>query len=72
MFQVWHAILDDLHLDGDERVLDMGCGRGAVLVAVACRLTTGRVTGVDIWSTHDQSGNAPDMTLMNAKIAGVE
>jgi arsenite methyltransferase len=71
-FQVWHAILDDLHLDGDERVLDMGCGRGAVLVAVASRLTTGRVTGVDIWSTHDQSGNAPDMTLMNAKIAGVE
>ena len=45
---------------GDERVLDMGCGRGAVLTAVAQRLTTGRVTGIDLWSTHDQSGNARD------------
>ena len=29
-FQVWDEILDGLHLRGDERVLDMGCGRGAV------------------------------------------
>ena len=36
-------ILDQLHLRGDEGVLDMGCGRGAVLTAVARRLTTGRV-----------------------------
>ena len=43
-FQVWEEILDGLHLRGDERVLDMGCGRGAVLTAVAKRLTTGRVT----------------------------
>ena len=34
-FQVWDEILDGLHLRGDERVLDMGCGRGAVLTAVA-------------------------------------
>jgi len=37
-FQVWDEILDGLHLRGDERVLDMGCGRGAVLIAVARRL----------------------------------
>ena len=36
-FQVWDEILDGLHLRGDERVLDMGCGRGAVLIAVAKR-----------------------------------
>jgi hypothetical protein len=42
-FQVWDEILDELHLGGDQRVLDMGCGRGAVLIAVARRLTTGRV-----------------------------
>ena len=52
-------------------MLDVGCGRGAVLVAVARRLTTGRVAGVDRWSTHDQSGNAPDVTLANATIEGV-
>ena len=70
-FLEWDRILDRLHLRGDEGVLDMGCGRGAVLTAVARRLTTGRVTGVDIWSTKDQSGNAKDVTLLNASIEGV-
>jgi arsenite methyltransferase len=70
-FFEWDAILDRAGLRGDERVLDMGCGRGAVLTAVAKRLTTGRVTGVDIWSTHDQSGNARDVTLRNASLEGV-
>jgi len=70
-FAVWDEVLDGLHLLGDERVLDMGCGRGAVLTAVAKRLTTGRVTGIDLWSTHDQSGNARDVTLENATVEGV-
>jgi SAM-dependent methyltransferase len=70
-FQVWDKIIDDLRLSGHERVLDIGCGRGAVLVAVAKRLKTGRVTGIDLWSTHDQSGNSPDMTLRNALLEGV-
>lgn len=70
-FEVWQGILDDLQLRGDERVLDMGCGRGAVLTAVARRLKTGRVTGVDLWSTADQSGNARDVTLRNASVEGV-
>lgn len=70
-FEVWGEILDALHLTGAEHVLDMGCGRGAVLTATARRLTTGRVTGVDLWSSHDQSGNAPDVTLKNAAREGV-
>jgi arsenite methyltransferase len=70
-FLEWERILDQVHLSGDEKVLDMGCGRGAVLTAVARRLTTGRVTGVDIWSTTDQSGNAKDVTLRNASLEGV-
>lgn len=70
-FLEWDRILDHLHLRGDEWVLDMGCGRGAVLTAVACRLTTGRVTGVDIWSKKDQSGNAREVTLLNASLEGV-
>jgi arsenite methyltransferase len=49
----------------------MGCGRGAVLTAVARRLTTGRATGVDIWSTRDQSGNAREVTVRNALLEGV-
>jgi ubiquinone/menaquinone biosynthesis C-methylase UbiE len=70
-FLEWTRILDDLGLGGHENVLDMGCGRGAVLTAVARRLSTGRVTGVDLWSTHDQSGNARDVTLRNASLEGV-
>jgi arsenite methyltransferase len=70
-FLEWDAILDRARLRGDERVLDMGCGRGAVLTAVAKRLTTGRATGIDVWSTHDQSGNAPDVTMRNASLEGV-
>src|SRR5262245_53814641 len=70
-FRVWREVLDELHLRGDERVLDMGCGRGAVLIAVAERLTSGRATGIDLWSTSDQSGNARDVTLQNAALEGV-
>ena len=70
-FLEWERILDRIRLRGDERVLDMGCGRGAVLTAVAKRLTSGRITGVDIWSTHDQSGNAKEVTLRNASLEGV-
>lgn len=70
-FVEWNDILDGLHIRGDERVLDMGCGRGAVLIAVAKRLTSGRIIGIDLWSTRDQSGNASDVTRRNASVEGV-
>jgi arsenite methyltransferase len=57
-FVVWADLLDQLHLRGDERILDMGCGRGAVLLMAAQRLTTGRAAGVDLWRNVDQSGNS--------------
>ncbi|MGC4052594.1 MAG: class I SAM-dependent methyltransferase [Paludibaculum sp.] len=70
-FIEWEQILDRVGLHGGEAVLDLGCGRGAVLTAVARRLTSGRVTGVDIWSTKDQSGNSQNVTLRNAALEGV-
>jgi ubiquinone/menaquinone biosynthesis C-methylase UbiE len=70
-FVEWARILDSLQLRGDEAVLDLGCGRGAVLIAVARRLSTGCVTGIDIWNAMDQSGNARDITVRNASIEGV-
>ena len=70
-FEEWTRILDGLALRGDERVLDMGCGRGAVLTAVARRLRTGRVIGINLWLTRDQSGNASHVTLRNAALEGV-
>lgn len=70
-FLEWDRILDSLRLRGDEQVLDMGCGRGAVLTAVARRLTTGLATGIDIWNRLDQSGNAREVAVRNASLEGV-
>ncbi len=56
---------------GDETVLDVGCGRGLLLVAAARRLTTGKAIGVDIWRSQDQSANRPETTLENAQAEGV-
>jgi SAM-dependent methyltransferase len=68
---VWASLLDELKLRGDERVLDVGCGRGAVLLLAAQRLPNGRAVGIDLWSTTDQSGNAEATTLRNAELEGV-
>ncbi len=71
-FAVWSDVLDGLNLRGTERVLDMGCGRGAVLLLVARRLGAGgEAVGVDLWRTVDQSGNAEEATLANARAEGV-
>jgi arsenite methyltransferase len=64
-------LLDSLELRGDERVLDVGCGRGLMLIGAAKRLKTGKATGVDAWSNIDLSGNSADATRQNAKIEGV-
>ena len=41
---------------GDERVLDVGCGRGLLLAGAARKLRTGHATGLDIWSNVDMGG----------------
>lgn len=60
-----------LNLRGDEQTLEVGCGRGMLLLEVAQHLPQGRVTGIDLWSTRDQSGNAAAVTQRNAELAGV-
>lgn len=69
-FKVWDDVLDGLRLRGDETVLDMGCGRGAVLCAAAKRLPGGRAIGVDLWQA-DQTDNSADATVANAALEGV-
>jgi SAM-dependent methyltransferase len=65
------ALIDFVDLRGDERVLDVGCGRGLILHGAARRLRGGRAVGVDIWQTKDQTGNDPRVTLANAAREGV-
>ncbi len=68
--RVWERELDHIGLAGNEELLDLGCGRGAVLLEAARRLPEGCAVGVDLW-TKDQSGNSPEATLVNAAVAGV-
>jgi arsenite methyltransferase len=60
-------LLDHLSWTGREKVLDVGCGRGLMLVGAAKRLTSGTATGIDIWQAEDLSGNRPEATLENAR-----
>jgi SAM-dependent methyltransferase len=68
--RIWKRELDRAGLQGNEQLLDLGCGRGAVLIEAARRLAAGRAVGADLW-TKDQSGNRPEVTLANAAAAGV-
>ena len=67
-------LLDLLTWTGRERVLDVGCGRGLLLIGAAKRLTKeggGTAVGIDLWQEEDLAGNRPEATLENARIEGV-
>jgi SAM-dependent methyltransferase len=59
---VWH---------GDEKVLDVGCGRGLLLVGAAKRAPDGQATGIDVWSKEDMAGNSEAATQRNLELEGV-
>jgi ubiquinone/menaquinone biosynthesis C-methylase UbiE len=81
LWMVWHSkvgkfrsrerLLDRLAWRGDETALDVGCGRGLLLVAAARRLPRGKAVGIDIWQAEDLTGNRPEATLENARLEGV-
>ena len=81
LFMIWSSrvakpklrdrLIDSLALKGDEKVLDVGCGRGLLLIGIAKRLKSGRATGIDVWRTEDLSGNSADAVKQNAKLEGV-
>lgn len=64
-------LLNLISWSGREQVLDVGCGRGLMLVEAAKRLTTGKAVGIDLWHAVDQADNRPDAALNNAKMEGV-
>jgi len=67
----WTEILNELRLSGSEHILDVGCGRGAVLMLAAHRVPEGRAVGADIWRWRDQSGNSRAAAERNALLEGV-
>ena len=60
-----------LGLQGDEKVLDVGCGLGRMTIGVAKHLNTGEVIGIDIWDKMEIPGNSPERAYANAQIEGV-
>jgi ubiquinone/menaquinone biosynthesis C-methylase UbiE len=64
-------ILELIPWRGDERVLDVGCGRGLLLIGAARRLTTGKAIGLDRWVAGALTGNRPEAVLENARLEGV-
>jgi len=57
---------------GNETVLDVGAGRGLLLIGAAKKLSTGHATGIDIWSTVDLSGNTPQAVEKNIALERVD
>jgi len=70
-FAVWAELLDGLPASSRRAALDLGCGRGAVLIATALRSPQAQLTGIDLWRSIDQSGNDPATTHANAELNGV-
>jgi len=79
---IWYSKVDKLRIRdrmlapipwrGDELVLDVGCGRGLLVIGAAKRLTSGKVFGVDRWLAGALSGNRAQSVLENARREGVE
>lgn len=60
---------------GDEKVLDVGCGRGLLLAGSAKRIAhlqgEGHVTGIDIWSNEDMAANSAAATEQNLQLEAI-
>src|SRR5262249_23494333 len=56
---------------GEERVLDVCCGSGLLLIAAAKRLTNGTATGIDLWDADPFSGNKAQGVWFNTAAEGV-
>jgi SAM-dependent methyltransferase len=64
-------VLDQLALSGDEDVVDLGTGRGLMLLGAVQRTPGGSGTGIDLWRSRDQSGSRPERFTANATALGV-
>jgi len=65
-------LIESLNIKGDETILDIGCGKGLLLIAAAKKLTSGKAIGVDIWKAMDLSNNNPETTERNAMLENVK
>jgi len=64
-------LMKEIPWGGAEIAVDVGCGRGLMMISAASRLDQGLTVGVDEWKSGDQSGNDPRSVWANAREARV-
>lgn len=65
------ALLSMIDWKGNETVLDIGTGRGLLMIGAAKKLSTGKSIGIDVWRQQDMWKNTSERTLVNAGLEGV-
>ena len=65
-------MLNMLTWTGNEMVLDIGTGRGLLMIGAAKHLITGKSIGIDIWNKKDLSNNNFTAAMTNAKLEEVK
>ena len=69
MSRVHHEVLSRLGFDGNGRILDVGCGSGALSIRVALTWPDADITGIDCWGSMYAYSKA--MCEKNAESEGV-
>lgn len=60
--------LNLLYFKGDENILDLGCGKGLLLIEAAKRLPHGNATGADIWNHNFEYNSSSQIVMENARL----
>ena len=63
-------LLDQIQWDGNGRILDIGCGGGALTIALAQKYPHATVVGIDSWGARWEFSQ--QLCEKNARIAGVQ
>jgi len=66
---IWNLVLENLDWNGEGRVLDIGCGNGALTIKLAQKYPKAQIVGIDYWGKNwEYSKNVCER---NAQIEGV-
>jgi SAM-dependent methyltransferase len=63
--------LNLLDFKGNENILDLGCGKGLLLIEAAKKLHFGKATGADIWDHNLEYNSSAQIVMENAKLEKV-
>ena len=67
--RIWNLVLENLDWNGEGRVLDIGCGNGALTIKLAQKYPKAQIVGIDYWGKNwEYSKNVCER---NAQIEGV-